>query len=453
MAQKMSNGLHGHGSSYQDLASWLQYIESLHPKSIAMGLARITRMIERLQLNPAFKIITVAGTNGKGSTCAMLEQIYLQAGYSVGCYTSPHLLRYNERVRVNGQELTDGALCEAFSVIDAARNSHDVIQLTYFEVGTLAAIWHFMHAVAHKLDVVILEIGLGGRLDAVNAFTPDCAIVTSIDLDHQEFLGETREAIGFEKAGVFRANKPAICGDANPPSSLVDYAQNIHANFQAIYQDFGFKLAESSWQYTAHGTVIYSLPLPALLGDYQLMNAACAVAAVESLQGCLPVSETAIGHGLREAKVDGRFQIVREHGQGKVSAALIFDVAHNPHAARALAKNLKAQQENTGKTFAVFAMLADKDIRGVIEAVIQEVDAWYVATIDHVRGENAAHLAKLIEEIQPHAQVKIFNDAFMAYQHARIDLESCNDVNENDKIVVFGSFFTVSTVMQHLALK
>ncbi|MEI2615830.1 MAG: bifunctional tetrahydrofolate synthase/dihydrofolate synthase [Methylotenera sp.] len=447
----MSNDLQGHRSSYQDLASWLQYIESLHPKSIAMGLERITRMIERLQLNPAFKIITVAGTNGKGSTCAMLEQIYLQAGFSVGCYTSPHLLRYNERVRVNGHELTDEALCKAFSVIDAARNSHDEIQLTYFEVGTLAAMWHFMHAVEHKLDVVILEIGLGGRLDAVNAFVPDCAIVTSVDLDHQEFLGDTREAIGFEKAGVFRALKPAICGDTSPPNSLVQYAKKIHANFKTIHQDFGIKLTENGWQYTAHGTVVYSLPLPALQGDYQLINAACAVAAVESLQICLPVSEAAIGNGLRKVKVAGRFQILHQHNPGKISTTLIFDVAHNPHAAKALAQNLNGYK-NSGKTFAVFAMLADKDIRGVVEAVMHEIDAWYVATIDHVRGEKAENLAGLIAAIQPQAQVKTFHDAYIAYQHARIDLEACNDVNENDKIVVFGSFFTVSTVMQHLAL-
>lgn len=444
----------------KDLSSWLSYIESLHPKSIAMGLDRINLMIERLQLQPEFSIICVAGTNGKGSTCAMLAQIYKQAGYQVGCYTSPHLLRYNERVRVNGVEVNDDALCAAFSAVESARTNltSGIIQLTYFEVGTLAAMWHFMQA---KLDVVILEIGLGGRLDAVNAFEPSCAIVTSIDLDHQEFLGDTREKIGFEKAGVYRAAIPAICGDANPPASLPHYARKIQADFRCRHRDFDYVLDEAGWQYTANGKVVYLLPLPALPGAYQLSNAACAVTAVEALQFALPVKYVDISNAMQQVQLAGRFQIVNRSSSETHLPRIILDVAHNPHAARALAENLKASKNAynqtsqskmaSGKTFAVFAMLADKDINGVVEALKGEIDAWYVAGIDHARGAAAVDLALTIRNVVPKASIKVFDTADNAYRQACIDMQACMEVNENDKIAVFGSFFTVSSVMQLLS--
>lgn len=423
----------------RDLASWLRYIESLHPKSIAMGLERVKQVIERLKLNPKFTIVTVAGTNGKGSTCAMLEQIYRQAGYRVGCYTSPHLLRYNERVRVNGAEVADADLCRAFSAIEQARidSDHVAIQLTYFEVATLAAIWHFMQA---NIDVAILEIGLGGRLDAVNAFEPDSAIVTSVDLDHMEFLGDTREKIGFEKAGVFRTGVPAICGDNDPPQSLLQYARQIHADLNCIHQNFGYQREGKGWQYLANRQVRYNLPLPALKGAYQLNNASCAIAAVESLQTKLPVTQDAIVRALQQVTLAGRFQTVATHADG--SAKVILDVAHNPHAARALLDNLKTSRQHKGKTIAVFAMLADKDIKAVIDAVKSEIDSWYVAGIEHIRGCPANELAALLATILPNAQPKIFDTVAQAYAQA------CIDMTENDKIIVFGSFFTVSNVMQ-----
>lgn len=436
----------------KDLSAWLSYIESLHPKSIAMGLDRVKQMITRLQLQPKFHIITVAGTNGKGSTCAMLEQVYKQAGYQVGCYTSPHLLRYNERVRLNCVEVSDEALCAAFAAVEAARTNGDSeIMLTYFEVGTLAAMWHFIQS---KLDVVILEIGLGGRLDAVNAFEPNCAIVTNVDLDHQDFLGDTREKIGFEKAGVYRQNIPAICGDANPPASLVQYAREIHADFKRSHQDFGYLLSNSEWQYLDNGKVLHTLPLPALQGAYQLANAACVVAAVESLQVNLPVTSASIANAMRLVQLAGRFQTVRK------SPWVVLDVAHNPHAAKALAENLKNTrtlnaEARQGKTFAVFAMLADKDISGVIEAVKDEIDTWYVASIDHTRGATAVDLVLTIKAIAPKARIISFDSADDAYQQACIDIEVCKDaykdLGENDKIIVFGSFFTVSIVMQLLS--
>jgi len=438
---------------HRDLAAWLSHIEQLHPKSIAMGLDRVKQVIARLSLKPNFKIITVAGTNGKGSTCAMLAQLYKQAGYQVGCYTSPHLLRYNERVRVNGNEASDAELCNAFAAVEQARLGLDAkdneIALTYFEVGTLAAVWHFAQA---KIDVAILEIGLGGRLDAVNAFEPDCAIVTSVDIDHQEFLGDSRESIGLEKAGVYRASVPAICGDLNPPQSLISYAHKVGADFRRIQHEFGYEPFASGWHYLENAKILHTLPLPALEGEYQLMNASCVVAAVESLQDVLPVSTQAIAAAMTEVKLAGRFQTVSR------SPWLILDVAHNPHAAQALAKNLnalsvKVQHTNAvkpGKTIAVFAMLADKDIRGVVEAVKDEIDFWYVADIDHIRSAPASELVNVILQLVPHAKIKIFAAAADAYKQACVDTEVCIDRNENDKIIVFGSFFTVSNVMQYL---
>lgn len=431
------------------LAAWLSYIESLHPKSIAMGLERVKRVIDCLQLQPTFPIITVAGTNGKGSTCAMLEQMYKQAGYQVGCYTSPHLLRYNERVRVNGHEVSDADLCAAFAAVEAARlkalrleADNAAIQLTYFEVGTLAAMWHFMQT---GIDVAILEIGLGGRLDAVNAFEPSCAIVTSIDIDHQEFLGNTRESIGLEKAGVYRTLIPAICGDASPPETLITYAKNIQADFKCLQRDFDYKvLDDGSWQYRMLGKVVHTLPLPALQGRYQLNNAACAITAVGALQSILPITIGALARAMREVTLAGRFQTIAE------SPRVIMDVAHNPHAAHALAENLKTSRVQHGRTFAVFAMLADKDVRGVVEAVRDEIDVWYIASIDNVRGASAAELALVVADEAPDAICKVFASAADAYLQARIDIETCIDGDENDKIVVFGSFFTVSSVMQLL---
>ncbi|MBA3696497.1 MAG: bifunctional tetrahydrofolate synthase/dihydrofolate synthase [Methylotenera sp.] len=424
----------------KDLSSWLSYIESLHPKSIAMGLDRVKQVIELLQLNPKFIIINVAGTNGKGSTCAMLEQVYRQAGYRVGCYTSPHLLRYNERVRVDGAEVADADLCAAFAVIEIARVNVDKqvpIQLTYFEVATLAAVWHFMQA---NIDIAILEIGLGGRLDAVNAFEPSCTVVTSVDLDHQEFLGDTREKIGYEKAGIFRLHVPAICGDDVPPTSLIKHAHAIHADLLCIHRDFDYQLVNEGWQYTSADNTEYILPLPALQGAYQLSNAACAVTAVESLQAKLPVTQDAIAKAMRQVTLAGRFQVVAEHANHLPK--VILDVAHNPHAAQALALNLKAYRQTKGRTVAVFAMLADKDIEGVVKALKNEIDIWYIAGIDHMRGALAKELAATMVIALPGAEIEIFDTVAQAYAQA------CIDITENDKIIVFGSFFTVSNVMQ-----
>lgn len=437
----------------KNLAHWLSYIEQLHSKSIVMGLDRVNAMIARMQLTPNFKIITVAGTNGKGSTTAMLEKIYCQAGYKVGCYTSPHLLHYNERLRLNHQEVSDEALCQAFSSVEAARTANNQpIELTYFEFGTLAAVWYLMQI---NIDVAILEIGLGGRLDAVNAFEPDCAIVTNVDLDHQDYLGDTREKIGFEKAGVYRSAKPAICGDANPPDSLQDYVKKINAHFLNITKDFTVTQHDTYWQYQLKKnkitTIDYDLPYPALIGDYQLQNAASAITAVEMLQTKLPVKQAQIAQALQEVALPGRFEILQVPSN-KGLATVIFDVAHNPHAARALQKNLqKIKSVTPAKIIAIFAMLSDKDIASVVEKLKNVIDIWYVADIDQVRGAKAADIANIIRKCSPDAEVKCFTDAALAYQQALVENDLYNANNENDKIIVFGSFYTVANVKAWLS--
>ncbi|NOT67990.1 MAG: bifunctional tetrahydrofolate synthase/dihydrofolate synthase [Methylophilaceae bacterium] len=418
------------------LEDWLKHIESLHPKSIAMGLDRVNEVKQRLLLDLDFPVITVAGTNGKGSSCAMLERIYLDAGYSVGCYTSPHLLHYNERVRINGLEANDAALCSAFAAVEQAREN---TELTYFESGTLAAIWLFKKM---QLDIAILEVGLGGRLDAVNAFEPSCTIVTSVALDHMEFLGNSRESIGFEKAGIFRKGVPAICGDANPPATLVTHAQAIGADFQLIQQYFGFYSTDESWTYREETpqklpTEIADLPFPALKGDFQLHNAACVIAAIQALQTRLPVNHSQMVSGLKAVNIAGRFQRVDSHPQ------IILDVAHNPHAALALVENLR-HLPCSGRTLAVFAMLADKDIAGVIHAVKSQINAWYVADIDHARGAKASQLVDSICQQIPDCTVAGFSNVILAFRQAY------KEAAENDRIIVFGSFFTVADIMRVL---
>lgn len=413
------------------LAGWLQYIEALHPKSIAMGLGRINEVKARLNLTPRFPVITVGGTNGKGSTCAMLERIYHQAGYRVACYTSPHFLRYNERVRIGCREISDSDLLEAFAAVEEARGE---TPLTYFEFGTLAAVWHFMR---HAVDVAILEVGLGGRLDAVNVFDPDCTIVTAVDFDHMDFLGNSRESIGFEKAGIFRKNIPAICGDTNPPDSLINHAETIGATLRRIGRDFSVENGQGGWTYTAGATEIRDLPIPALTGSFQLENAACVVDALQMMQARLPVSREDMIAGLQMVRLPGRFQ------RCGTSPEVILDVAHNPHAAHALAQNLR-QLPQSNRTLAVFGMLADKDIAGVIQEVGAQVDAWYLADIPGPRGATAQQLARLIHQYDSECDVRKYPDVVTAYRQA------CLDAGQNDRIIVFGSFYTVADVMKDL---
>ncbi len=417
----------------ETLEQWLDYLERLHPQGIAMGLERVLRVKQALALDPGCAVITVGGTNGKGSCCAMLEAMLHHAGYRVGCYTSPHLLRYNERVRIGGAEVDDDTLCRAFERIEAARvETTDATLLTYFEFGTLAAMLAFAAA---GVEIAVLEVGLGGRLDAVNAFDTDCALVVSIDLDHQNYLGATREAIGFEKAGIFRRGRPAICADAEPPATLLAHARELGADLLLIDRDFGYAADKTQWRYWGPGGKRHGLPYPALRGAYQLANAAACITALERLRDRVPVTAQNIRSGLLQAELAARFQVLPGRPQ------VILDVAHNPHAARALAASLGGMPA-AGKTIAVFAMLKDKDIAGVVNAVKDRITHWLVATAAGPRGAAAQQLVAELARAGIAAPVAQFDDVAAAWRAA------CIIAAENDKILVFGSFLTVAAVMR-----
>ncbi len=414
-----------------DLASWLAYIEQQHPQTIALVLERVERVREAMGLVPAVPVITVAGTNGKGSTCAILEAMLSAAGYRVGLYSSPHLLRYNERVRIAGQEADDTALASAFARVEAARTGKSgVIRLTYFEFGTLAAMDLFRRS---AVDVLVLEVGMGGRLDAVNAFDADCAIVTSVGLDHIDYLGATREAIGYEKAGIFRADKPAVLADPAAPASVPAHAQAIGARLLRIGQEFGYERESGQWSYWGPAGRKSGLPYPALHGRIQLQNASAALAALEALRERLPVSMRALRQGLAGVKLPGRFQLLPGRPE------LVLDVGHNPQAAAVLAQNLSDLGFCSG-TSAVFGMLRDKDIAGVVRLLAPHIDRWFVCTLPPPRGAQASELAQALRQAGADAVCEFENPA-KAYAAA------CSGAAENDRIVVFGSFHTVADVI------
>ena len=390
------------------------------------------RVKDAMGLAPTFPLLIVGGTNGKGSTCAYLEAILRAAGYKTGLYTSPHLLRYNERVRITGREASDAELVAAFEKIDAARGN---TSLTYFEFGTLGAMQQFIDA---GVDVAILEVGLGGRLDAVNVFDADAAIVTSVDLDHMEYLGDSREQIGFEKAGIYRADRPAICADPVPPASLLEHARRIGTDLRCVERDFSAQREDGQWTYRGPDTTWPELPLPAMAGAFQLRNAAAALAALEAVRTRLPVSVEAMRQGLVAAQVAGRFQRIAHEPE------VILDVAHNPEAARALAATLR-EQPAAGRTLAVVGMLADKDAAGVFAALHDAVDAWWVCTPDSPRALDAATLAATLRAHAGTAPISVQPDVNTALAAAR------SAAHEDDRILVFGSFYTVAAVLDHAA--
>ncbi len=412
----------------------MEYIDSVSLNPIDLGLERTRRVRDAMGLHPTFVVITVGGTNGKGSTCALLEAILVQAGYRVGLYTSPHLLRYNERVRIDRAEARDAVLCEAFEAVELARGG---IPLTYFEFGTLAAMWLFARA---RVDVAILEVGLGGRLDAVNAFDPNCAVVTSIDMDHMDYLGDSREQIGYEKAGIFRPERPAVCGDPDPPETLPNHAARTGARLTRVGRDFGYLARSRNWCYWGPDGIGYAeLPYPALLGAHQLLNASTALAALQTLKTVLPVSVDDIRAGLADMRLPARFQVVPD------APDVILDVAHNPQAARAMAESL-AYLPCQGRTYAVFAMLKDKDIAGVIRAVKDRIDVWSVAGLSVGRGASAQDVLARLQAEDSAAEVTAHATPACAFAHAR--KLAC----AKDRIIVFGSFHTVSMVMSSLRL-
>jgi dihydrofolate synthase/folylpolyglutamate synthase len=412
-----------------NLTDWLGYIESIHPSTIDLTLERIKIVIERLNLDISFPILTVGGTNGKGSTCSILESIYREAGYKVACYTSPHFLNFNERIKIQTLAVSDEVICEAFSRIESARED---VTLTYFEYGTIAAMIIFSEA---HVDVAILEVGLGGRLDAVNVFDADCAIVTTVDLDHMDYLGHTREAIGFEKAGIYRTEKTSICGDFDPPQSLIKHAELIHADLKIIGKDFGYEAHHDSFDFLIDSTFVMNLPLPKLQGDFQLANATNALMAVKAMEDKLPLTEISIQKGITLTLLPGRFQEVKK------MPSLILDVAHNPQAARSLSHNLKTHVV-PGKTIAVFSILKDKDIFGVINELNLDIDDWFIAEIQNERAASIENISNTIQKINPSAHIETFKNIQEAYQFAS------KEVTRNDRIIVFGSFFTVADIMK-----
>jgi dihydrofolate synthase/folylpolyglutamate synthase len=404
----------------RSLEDWLRHIERQHPKSIALGLERVARVLQQLHLALPFPVITVGGTNGKGSTCAMLESILRSAGYRTGLYTSPHLLRYNERVRIAGVEAADEALADSFAQVERARGD---VPLTYFEFGTLAA---FCLLSKDRIDAAILEVGLGGRLDAVNAVDPDCAVLTSVGIDHVDYLGPTREDIGREKAGIFRAGRPAVVAEPDPPEPVLSAA----GNKLFLGKDFGFQAEARQWSYWGPRGKRAGLAWPALRGRIQLRNAAAALCALDSLD--LPIAMQDVRRGLAEVELPARFQVLPGRPQ------VILDVAHNPQAAKTLAANL-AESGFAPETIAVCGMLRDKDIAAVLRELAPRITRWHVASLHTARGASAAQLASHIQ-----GNVHQYDSPASAFQAATAI------AGDDDKIVVFGSFFTVADVMAWL---
>ncbi|MCA1245253.1 bifunctional tetrahydrofolate synthase/dihydrofolate synthase [Massilia oculi] len=417
------------------LPDWLALLESRHAEThIDMGLDRVRAVKERLQLAFDCPVIMVAGTNGKGSTCAMLETVLLQSGYRVGLYIKPHFLDFNERARINGEMASDAALVQAFEAVERVRGE---VPLTYFEFTTLA----IMHLIAHAgVDVAILEVGLGGRLDAVNVIDADVAIVTSVDIDHTAYLGDTREQIGFEKAGIFRPGKAAICSDPVPPATLIKHAEDIGADLWLLGRDFNYQGDQQQWSYGGRTQRRNALAYPALRGANQLLNASAALAALEVLRLQLPCGAQEVRAGLAMVELPGRFQVL----PGRPTQVL--DVAHNPHAAAALAHNLG----NMGfhrYTYAVFGIMEDKDIDAVIAPLKGIVDHWCVCGLPSARASDPQQLAHRLAALAPAGakegefSVTAFATPAEAYANA------VSRAGENDRIVVFGSFYTVAGVM------
>lgn len=407
---------------FDSLDAWLTWQQSLHFSEIDMGLERMQRLASRLDLfTHAFPIISVAGTNGKGSSVSMLDAIYQAAGYKTGAYTSPYLYRYNERITISGKPLEDAEIIQVFEQIEDARED---TTLTYFEFSTLAALLLFKHK---QVDVALLEVGMGGRLDAVNTWDADVALITSIGIDHVKWLGDNREQIGHEKAGIMRANHVAICGDPNPPASIQKHASAIGAQLQQTGEDFSWKKQADSWQWSNQRQCLKGLPAPNLRGSYQYQNAANVLAVVDAMSAQLPVSEAAIHGGLTAVSLQGRLQVIQHAPQ------IILDVAHNAHAATELAKWLN-DEPCTGKTIAFFSMLSDKDIHDVLQHLHNLIDEWVLFPLSDARGFTRDELTSVFTQ---HAGLKnwVVHDSIQTAWH-----DCQGKMQDNDRVIVFGSF-------------
>ena len=422
---------------FNSLSDWLSWQESLHPQPIDLGLERVRRVFANLSSNYNSQkplTITVAGTNGKGSTVAYLQEFYFASGHKVGAYTSPHILRYNERIKINGKPVSDELICSTFEQIDKARGD---ISLSYFEFSTLAALLIFSQ---EKVAVQILEVGLGGRLDAVNIVDTDLAIVTSIDIDHAEYLGNTREEIGREKAGIFRSCKPAIVSDLRPPKSLLDDAEKKHALLLRLSETFFYEKHGETWTWQGLAQTISGLPNPALKGNHQYRNASAAIFATQCLAEILPVSETSIKMGLKNVRLDGRFQLI--NGQIPV----LLDVGHNPQAVQTLVDYLEENFANR-RILAIFAMMKDKDIASVLELMKPVVHEWFFSPLpQNPRAITADGVQNFFQQAGITVAKTDFENFTQAFATAK------NQAKNDDLILVFGSFFLVSECLSQLEI-
>ena len=420
------------GLRFNTLEKWLTWQESLHFTAIELGLERCRRVANNMGLlKPNYTVISVAGTNGKGSSVTMLDLILRDASYSVGRYLSPHLLQYNERISVGGKNVSDEELCESFDRIDRARGD---ISLTYFEFGTLAALDLFRQ---HQVEIALLEVGLGGRLDAVNILDADAALISSIDLDHQQWLGDNRESIGREKAGILRNKSPAVCSDPNPPQSIIDCAMALGTPLQLSGKDFSFNTEGDAWNWQCETSSYSELPRPMQYSDFQLQNAAGVLMLLETIKQEYPVKFENICHGLSNFRLNGRMQML----PGKVQ--MILDVAHNQQAVKSLITNLRSIP-CMGKTHLLVGMLKDKDHAPVLTELNQVADSWSVVTLEEERGCQAEDLVESLKELNIHDNVSTYADVKSA-------LTMLNErTHTGDRIVITGSFLTVGAALKCL---
>jgi len=420
---------------FDSLKGWLDWQESLHPLVIDLGLERAAQVFRAL--NPEvvkLPTITVAGTNGKGSCIAYLEAIYRAQGYRTGAYTSPHILKYNERIKIDGNPVSDELICEAFARIEAVRGD---VTLSYFEFGTLAALDIFARA---GVDVQLLEVGLGGRLDAVNIVDPDVALITSIGIDHVDWLGNTRDSIGKEKAGIFRSAIPAIVGDTDPPASLLQIAKDKNALLYCIGKDYGYRKRAAGWDWFAEGQQMLQLPEPGLKGEHQFRNASSAILAVKKLIETLPVDDEAIRQGLANVQLKGRFQLIA----GDIP--VLLDVGHNPQAVKALVEYLTTTFPGR-RIHAVFAMMKDKDIAGVLDMMNPLVYDWFFAPLSNPRAATESVMREIFSQSAVSRVFFGFNGFADAFGAAK------SQSQQGDLLLVFGSFFLVSDCLAEFEKK
>ncbi len=417
---------------FRSLDKWLQWQESLHFTAVELGLERCRRVANNMGLlNPAYNVISVAGTNGKGSSITLLDRILRNAGYKVGRYTSPHLLQYNERISVNGKSVSDNELCESFDRIDRARGD---ISLTYFEFGTLAALDLFRQ---HNVQLAVLEVGLGGRLDAVNILDADASLITSIDIDHQEWLGNDRETIGREKAGIFRNLAPAICSDPNPPQSILNCSDALGTPISLLGREYWFNYDDDTWSWSTTDMCLKKLPRPMRYCDFQIQNASGVLMLLHKIRDEYPVSVDNIRQGLESFRLTGRFQII----PGDIPK--ILDVAHNRESMKELVNNLK-MISCQGKTHIILGMLKDKDHRLVLKELGKVASSWHFVSISHDRGIEAKMLTSELSSISRDENVS-------EYRSMKEALDKISKLSmPDDRIVITGSFYTVGSAIQCL---